>query len=245
MAANSQQIARVIQLLLRQSKGKLSPVWVFVLLVVAGLYLYFEPALEARLGIDLPGAHSPSTVIADVEDGADAPQQATTKGSSRDVAASPKSQAGQTTKPKPNPTAKEPSGEVADLAQYLNEVGRNRFESPAGLLYTPGSQQGHRLKHLMMHAEDEPNRAGQHGVFDDSETIDVVKLVDEAYEQALTGKSTKTSREGNRTVYTVNLGRRIGYIGGQSGGRRNHPSANYLRIVLEGERVITAFPVRP
>lgn len=245
MAGNSQQIARILQLLLRQSKGKLSPLWLLALLVAAGVYLFFEPALEARLGFDLPGAHSPSTVLADGSDRANSPPPAKSTRSSQGEPESGTSVTASTSGASEASPVREPASDTADLSQYLTEVGRNRFESPAGLLYTPGSQQGHRLKHLMKHAEDDPDRPGQHGVFDDSAAIAVVKLVDEAYEQALTGKSTKTSREGNRTVYTVNLGRRVGYIGGQSGGRRNHPSANYVRLVVEGERLITAFPVRP
>lgn len=245
MAGNSQQIARILQLLLRQSKGKLSPLWAIALLAAAGVYLFFEPALEARLGFDLPGAHSPSTVLADGSDRADAPPLAKSTRSSHGETESGKSATATPSGASEASPVREPASDPADLSQFLTEVSRNRFESPAGLLYTPGSQQGHRLKHLMKHAEDDPDRVGQHGVFDDSEAIAVVKLVDEAYEQALTGKSTKTSREGNRTVYTVNLGRRVGYIGGQSGGRRNHPSANYVRLVVEGERLITAFPVRP
>ena len=73
----------------------------------------------------------------------------------------------------------------------------------------------------------------------------VVALVDEAYLQAQTGRDTRTRREEERTVYDVNLRRRIGYIGGTSGNRKNHPEAKHLRLVVEGDRVITAFPVRP
>jgi hypothetical protein len=42
----------------------------------------------------------------------------------------------------------------------------------------------------------------------------------------------------------VDLGRRIGYIGGQTGKRKNYPAASHLRLVLEGQNVITAFPDR-
>ena len=70
-------------------------------------------------------------------------------------------------------------------------------------------------------------------------------LVDEAYRQALGGDNTRVEQEDERTVYTVNLGRRIGYIGGESGNRRGRPAARHLRLVLEGSDFVTAFPYRP
>ena len=111
--------------------------------------------------------------------------------------------------------------------------------------YTRGSQHGHRLKHLMAHTRDEPARPGQHGVFDSTDPAEVVAIVDEAYLQAQAGRDTRTQREEERTVYDVNLRRRVGYIGGTSGNRKQRPAANHLRMVVEGDRLITAFPVRP
>ena len=125
----------------------------------------------------------------------------------------------------------------------LKEIGRDRYESTAGLVYTSGSQHGHRLKHVMYHTQDVPDRAGQHGVFDANDQDSVVKLLDEAYLMAKSGKNTQKQQEQDRTVYTVNMGRRIGYVGGQSGNRKNHPETRHIRMVLEGQRVITAFPV--
>ncbi|MGI9456178.1 MAG: hypothetical protein ACR2NU_06415 [Aeoliella sp.] len=220
MPNNSQQIARLLQSLLRTSRGKLSIGWMVALLVLVGAYLIFEPALEARLGFDLPGVNSPSTSVTDFE-------TAPARTESPPIAP-----------PKAN-------ADKGELAHLLKEIGRDTFESPAGIVYARGSQHGHRLKHLMAHARDEPDRPGQHGVFDDTDTSEVVKLIDEAYEQALSGKQTKKSTESKRTIYTVNLGRSIGTIGGQSGGRRGHPNASHIRLVLEGKKFITAFPVIP
>jgi len=133
-----------------------------------------------------------------------------------------------------------------DALEEIYRSGRGTYVSPVGLRYTRGSQQGHRLKHLMAHAEDDPDRPGQHGVFDSDDILEIVALVDTAYESASGGgPDTKTKHEDGRTIYEVNLGRRIGYIGGTSGNRRNHPAANYLRLVIDGDRVITAFPFRP
>ena len=50
-------------------------------------------------------------------------------------------------------------------------------------------------------------------------------------------------REGRRTVFTVNLGRVVGFVGGQTGKRRNNPAVTHVRLVLEGVNVITAFPL--
>ena len=97
----------------------------------------------------------------------------------------------------------------------------------------------------MAHAKDKPDRQGQHGVFDSDDVTEIVALVDEAYLQAQAGRDTRVQREEERTVYDVNLRRRIGYIGGTSGKRRNHPPAKHLRLVVEGDRLITAFPVTP
>ncbi len=142
----------------------------------------------------------------------------------------------------PNPADTSAPGE---LEKVFRSGGRETYVSAAGLRYTSGSQQGHRLKHLMAHAEDKPNRPGQHGVFDSNDVAEVVALVDEAYLQAQSGRDTRTQQEDERIVYEVNLRRRIGYVGGTSGKRKNHPAAKHLRLVIQGDRVITAFPVRP
>ncbi len=214
MSRDAQQIARLLQQVLRLSKGKLS--WKMILALCVGVVAYgvwLQPTLEKSFGIALPGMHLPS----------DSPSQ--TPDESPGVAIR-----------KINP---------ADLAGLLTKVGREAYQSPAGLRYTRGSQHGHRLNHLMAHARDEPNRVGQHGVFDSDNPATVVRLVDEAYEQAQSGSNVKTEHEKGRTIYTIDLGRRIGYIGGQSGNRRHRPAAEHLKLVVQEDRLITAFPVRP
>lgn len=224
MPHNSQQIARLLQSLLRQGRGRLSGKWLLVLFVAAVGYLLAEPALEARLGVDLPGAHTPEGVAAE--------QPAT------------KSQP--TTRSKPNATDRS-QGESPDLqlTDVLEEIGRDTYRTEAGLVFGRGSVDRTRLAHLMTHADDEPNRPGQHGVFDETDQARLVQLVDRAYQQALDGVKSTKKTEGRRDVYTIDLGRRIGYIGGESGGRRNHPPARHIRLVVDGNRFITAFPVTP
>jgi hypothetical protein len=130
-------------------------------------------------------------------------------------------------------------------AGQLVETQPDVWTSPAGLLYLPGSEQGHRLKHVLRHARDDPNRPGQHGVFDQTDLSSVVALIDEAYQQAVRGWRTQTKFDRRRTVHTVDLQRRIGFVGGQAGRQRGHPSARHLRLVLEEREVITAYPVIP
>ncbi len=228
MANDAQKIARLLQTLFRASRGKMSVGWMIALGVVVGGYLVFEPALEARLGVDLPGVHSPEEV--DQNDTG----QVVFKSDDQNAA----QQTGQQ-------TTKQTSTDAKALSKVLKEIGRDKFVSPAGILYTRGSRHGTRLKHLMAHAKDQPNRPGQHGVFNDSDAATVLLLIDEAYEQAISGQSTQKKTEGNRTIYTVHLGRTIGYIGGQSGARRRHPQARHVRLVLEGKKLITGFPVIP
>ncbi len=54
------------------------------------------------------------------------------------------------------------------LYGLLKKIGRDRYLSPAGIEYGPGSEEGHRLKHIERHLTDQPSRAGPHGVFDGS-----------------------------------------------------------------------------
>ena len=222
MSRSNQQIARVLQELVRMVRtGKLKVRWLVGLAVLVVGYFLLQPVLERSLGVDLPGF---SDLVTKVQ----------TAGNS--------TAGGSSNGPAPRPENASADGE---LEKILRQGSRAPYVSAAGLRYTRGSQQGHRIKHLMVHSRDKPDRPGQHGVFDSTDAAEIVALVDEAYLQAQTGRDTRTQREEERTVYDVNLRRRIGYIGGTSGNRKNHPVAKHLRIVMQGDRVITAFPVRP
>lgn len=124
----------------------------------------------------------------------------------------------------------------------LREIGRKVFVSTAGLHYRPGSADGHRLDHIMRHAEDDLSKP-VHGVFlGDRDAI--LKLIDEAYLIALKRGPPQVivEDEDDRTVYTVDMKKKIGYVGGEVGQRKKKPACTKLRIVLEGTNVITAFP---
>jgi hypothetical protein len=125
------------------------------------------------------------------------------------------------------------------------KLGNSEYQSPAGLIYGPGSREGHRFKHVLKHAKDQPDRPGKHGVFQSENQDDVFRLIDEAYQIAKKRgpPDVAIKKDRSRTVYTVNMKRKIGYIGGQVGADRNHPVTYKIRFVLEGKKVITAFPM--
>ncbi|MEM9644218.1 MAG: hypothetical protein AAF989_04420 [Planctomycetota bacterium] len=123
----------------------------------------------------------------------------------------------------------------------LRDLGGERYLSPAGLMYTRGSAEGHRLKHLERHTADQPRRPGSHGVFDGG-MKGALETIDKAYERAKKKQRTTVKQDRDRTIYTVDMGSRVGYVGGQTGGRKRKPMARRVQLVLEGTRVITAYP---
>ena len=250
MSRSNRQIFYLFQMLVRGVRsGKIKLWWLVAVGLLAVGYFLLQPVLVKSLGVNLPGLSdlvASSTKTGNTA-GNTADTAAKTAGKTPDKTA--KTAANTTTKTakRASTSAKPKSGSSSDdlLAQILAGNSRQVYTSSAGLRYTRGSAQGHRLKHLMAHAVDEPNRPGQHGVFDNDDPSAVVALVDEAYLQAQAGRDTRTQNEDERIVYDVNLRRRIGYVGGQSGNRRNRPTAKHLRIVVEGDRLITAFPIKP
>ncbi len=193
-----------------------------ILLLVA--YWLAQPVLNNKFGWNLPELGPTTTSQAEI---VESPKQGEGSTSATDV------------------VVESSSGAAESQLRFglLHETSPNRFLSPAGLLYTPGSEEGHRLNHLERHVSDQPDRPGAHGVFD-GEMAAALRAIDEAYEMAKAKKSSvQTEENGTRTVYTVNMGRRIGFIGGREGKQRNHPMSRRLRLVVEGNRVITAFPI--
>jgi len=125
---------------------------------------------------------------------------------------------------------------------YLKSIGRDRYESPEGLIYAPGSEEGHRLKHVERHTKDIPDRPGSHGVFEGNMATFLV-TIDKGYRMVREkAKGTKTRDEDGLSVLEVTFDKKIGFVGGSDGRRKGTPSTKRLRIVLNGERVITAFP---
>ena len=146
---------------------------------------------------------------------------------------------------RPPPGGKEQDPKSKSELGQLRDLGGKVWESAAGLKYGPGSQEKHRLLHVMKHAKDEPDRPGKHGVFaGEGIRKNVLALIDEAYLKALAGgRNVNRKNEGTRVVYTVDMGRPVGYVGGRVGNQQGKPQAYKVRLVLEGTSVITAFPL--
>jgi hypothetical protein len=97
----------------------------------------------------------------------------------------------------------------------------------------------------MRHAQDQPNRPA-HGVFMGNGDQDaVLKIIDDAYE-LVTSKSPRAKYESSQgnDKYDVDMQRKVGFEGGKKGQRSNNRALNSVRMILDGNRVITAFPVR-
>ncbi|MEL6108239.1 MAG: hypothetical protein AAFU85_19610 [Planctomycetota bacterium] len=161
-------------------------------------------------------------------------------GSAPPAEKSSKSSAPTNTKQASTKTEDDADGDL--LFGILREVRHDRFLSPQGIQYNPGSAEGHRLEHLRRHIKDQPKRPGKHGVFDGG-MEGALATIDRAYERAKKKIKTTKRVEGDRTVYTVDMGGRVGFVGGRDGGRQRNPMARRVRIVLEGTQFITAFPL--
>lgn len=149
-----------------------------------------------------------------------------------------------TSSSKTNSSQKNSSSKSTESLRYgvLRETAPDDFLSPGGLRYTRGSAEGHRLKHIERHLTDDPGRPGKHGVFD-GDMGQVIHWIDEAYDLAKRGaKGTSKQEEDGRTVYEASFAKPIGFIGGRDGRRDYNPDARRLRLVVEGNKVITAFP---
>ena len=133
----------------------------------------------------------------------------------------------------------------ADVGEYLKKLSKNRFQSPVGLVYAPGSDEGHRLKHIERHLKDIPNRPGSHGVFNGT-MIDFLKAIDQTYVRASRReKGTSMKEDDGATVYEASFNTPIGYLGGEAGKRQKNPKLNRMRLVIrDNNLVITAFPIR-
>lgn len=148
-----------------------------------------------------------------------------------------------TQKPKPKtepgfPSTNSPVTPQKSTLGVLKPTGRGRFESTAGLVYDQ-----YRIDHVMEHSHDNTDKPS-HGVFEIGTQDEILALVDEAYQLAEKRGPPDViiADEGDRTTYTVNMNRKVGHAGGQSGARRRNPPLKMVKIVLEGDRVITAFP---
>ena len=128
-------------------------------------------------------------------------------------------------------------------AGALEKVGRDHWVSPAGLHYKGTDSEGlTRVEHMLRHTKDIPGRDGSHGVFD-TQGDAVFALIDQAWEKAQQ-VGMRPEAEGPTSTLKISMGRRVGFLGGQSGARKNHPALTKVFIVFRtGTReIITAYP---
>lgn len=226
--------------------------WLVVLLVALVLYFFLQPKLNAWLGWNLPsiaamaGNETPAKPAF--------PTPASTKPAQPELPSTkatepkPAQPKAASTKPSGEPTKSPATAKAQDQDDFkyriLKPLGRDRYESPAGLIYAPGSEEGHRLSHIARHLEDQPDRPGSHGVFDGDMAAFLV-AIDDAYKRARGhAKGTKSKLEDGMTVYEAPFDQTIGYLGGTEGARKKNPKLRKLRLVLRDRNLITAFPIQ-
>ncbi|NBO66635.1 MAG: hypothetical protein EBU88_17625 [Acidobacteria bacterium] len=239
--------------------------WIIGLLVAVVLYFFLQPRLNQWFGWSLPSI----AAMAGNEAPAKNPKVANNKtgsAASKSPAAT-KSTAEPKSPSETQPSAVSKSSSTASTAnnvgtaskastaspkqadedykyRILKPVGRDRYESPAGLIYAPGSEEGHRLAHIAKHLEDQPERPGSHGVFE-GDMASFLVAIDDAYKRARGhAKGTKSRVEDGMTVYEAPFDQTIGYLGGTEGARKRNPKLKKMRLVIRDRNLITAFPIQ-
>ncbi len=108
----------------------------------------------------------------------------------------------------------------------LTDLGADRFQSPGGLVYGPGSSHGHRLTHVMEHASPDSSKRA-HSVFVSADQASIIALIDEGWAKRSLPDPADPAK------YIVPMDRVVG-----TAGERN------LRIVVNPgtNKIITAFP---
>lgn len=214
----------------RQSVNWRKIIWVSLILLVVG-YIYAQPQLEQWLGFKLPNLGDPP--VADVEN----QQTKRPTSPSRSTAATPS-----TKQPHSNPSIS-----TTTSGFKLTPLGQHRYVSPAGLYYTMGPDQEHRLVHIMRHSKDDASRP-VHGVFlGDREQI--LETIDEAFELTKEPsprvKSEPDKEHPSRVAYTVDMQKKIGYEGGRHGRERGNPGLEKVTLVIDNQdQIITTYPSR-
>ena len=224
--------------------------WAVIIVVLLISYVVLQPRLNQWFGWDLPsvasldGGEKTAKPTATKKKTAEEPSKQTKPEKNDDLS----SGKGDEIEAKPPAKAPQKPSDNADkddaypLYGFLSDLGRNRYESPAGLIYGPGSDEGHRLKHIARHLEDQPDRPGSHGVFKGNMQA-FLETIDDAYTRAQKGaKGTTKKDDDGSVVYEVTFEKSIGFVGGESGGKKKKPAAKKIRLVVRGNNVITAFP---
>ena len=213
------------------------------LALLAALYVALEPKLEKWLGVDLP-----NLVQQDEE-----PEEGNNKKAERGKQGAFKVDPGVLGGSKDSPSKTSGGGKTSGNNKKaagdgfkLSEFGRDSYRSPAGLVYKMGPRREHRIEHIMRHAEDQPTRSGPHGVFHAKSQNDVLRLQDRAYSMIKTNdRGVKKGSGGRNDEYTIDMPNVIGFVGGEAGGRQGKPKTKRMKLILDGDAVITAYPTWP
>jgi hypothetical protein len=234
---------------------KIPTSWLILLVFLGILYSLFQPWANSRLGLKLPSI--PELISADRSQPTQRPKQETqrpkqeTEGPKQETerpkqeSEGPKQQAEKNeTRPIESSDHESTSKNNTEASPYdfLKNDGSEVYISKAGLRYTRGSEEGHRIKHLARHLEDIPNRSGSHGVFEGGWQV-TLQRIDDAYRRSKQNDAkTKVRKEENRSIIETEFSDPIGYVGGRDGAKKGNPTTRRLRLVTEGDRFITAFP---
>ncbi|MCE2808886.1 MAG: hypothetical protein LW850_27775 [Planctomycetaceae bacterium] len=227
--------------------------WLIGLLVAVVLYFFLQPRLNQWFGWNLPsiaamaGNEAPKPSKKPAESKPIEPKPSASKTMEPKVTESKVTET-KSTESKSTPSSRSTAGPKQADEDYkfriLKSIGRDRYESPAGLIYAPGSEEGHRLAHIARHLEDQPNRPGSHGVFD-GDMASFLIAIDDAYKRARGhAKGTKSRVEDGMTVIEAPFDQTIGYLGGSEGARKKNPKLKKMRLVVRDRNLITAFPIQ-
>jgi hypothetical protein len=140
------------------------------------------------------------------------------------------------------------SGEVPEAAACeepegpLEEVAEDSYVSEGGLSYPPDPGRFEsRADHVLAHTADDLSRP-VHGVFTvGADACDVFDLLDEV-DAGIDDGAAVGCGDG---CYDMDMRREVGIVGGTQGSAAGHPSTTWVRIVIHGDDVITAYPILP
>lgn len=213
---------------------KIPTTWLILLVFLGIIYSLLQPWANSRLGLKLPSI--PEMISADRSQ----PTQPS-KPETQAPKQSPETSAASTSEAIDHESTEKKNTDESPY-DLLKHTGSEVYISAAGLRYTRGSEEGHRIKHLARHLEDMPERSGSHGVFEGGWQV-TLQRIDDAYRRSKQNDAkTKVRKEENRSVIETEFSESIGYVGGRDGAKKGYPTTRRLRLVTEGDRFITAFP---
>lgn len=133
---------------------------------------------------------------------------------------------------------KAPAPEQPPAARLGTRVGPTTWRTKHGLLIDQGAP----LTRILSHAHDDMSQP-DHGVF--AAGTRLVGVLDSAF--ALM-KSTHNweieHQQGSRRTVTVEVGPNTGWIGGRTGASIGRPVTSHIQMVMDGDQVLDAYPVR-